>query len=235
MSSEGRGDSVSFPDVHLGTAGSILAHGGRGVPIENVSFSIDEFNIMRALSITVASSEFSTSLVARESRFTSVFIHLDEVKSSIDTTIERVNIDCEGEFFVLQFEHFVVLTGLIGHVSSGTNVAAGDEVESQVSAGGGNAIDTSHVLGIDTLKGAVLGTSCRVGAEVFGPRSAFVTIGISTSVMSPSPVAIHSDGSLLRLATSIIGTSTKVHRRMVLRFLVSRLLSLNSSNEESDG
>ena len=88
MRCESRGDLVSLPDIKLGAAATPLSESGIGVsrrwvPVEGVGLSINELDVMRALSITVTSSIFGAGLVTIA--MVSIFGHLDEVKSTIDT------------------------------------------------------------------------------------------------------------------------------------------------------
>jgi len=114
MSSESFSHVVGLPDIHLGAARSVLSSSGiwvglGWVPANGVSLSIDEFNILWALGITISSSVSGTGVIVSVFIFTSIFLHLDEVKSSINTAWHVGDINCESELFVLKFEHFVFI------------------------------------------------------------------------------------------------------------------------------
>jgi hypothetical protein len=126
MSSISFRDRVGLPDIHFSAAGSILSSSSiwvsRGwLPSSRVSFSINEFNVLWALSITVSSSELCTGFVTFIFTHTSIFLHFDKVKGTINTAWHVRDIDGEGELFVLKFEHLIFILG-VHHVGSGTNV-----------------------------------------------------------------------------------------------------------------
>jgi hypothetical protein len=105
---------VGLPDIHLCAARSEFSSSGiwvglGWVPANGVSLSIDEFNILWALGITISSSVSGTGVIVSVFIFTSIFLHLDEVKSSINTAWHVGDINCESELFVLKFEHFVFI------------------------------------------------------------------------------------------------------------------------------
>jgi len=118
MSSESLSHVVGLPDIHLSAARSEFSSSGiwvglGWVPANRVSFSIDEFNILWALSITISSSVGGTSLIVCVLSFTSIFLHFDEVESSVNTAWHVGDINIEGELFVLKFEHLIFIWG--GH------------------------------------------------------------------------------------------------------------------------
>ena len=89
MGSECLRDAVSLPDVELHAARSVFASSGvrvrfAWIPSFFVSFSIDEFDVMRALSITVSNTVLSSSLVV--SSASSILWHLREVDGSVEST-----------------------------------------------------------------------------------------------------------------------------------------------------
>ena len=132
---------------------------------ENNYLSVDELDVVGALSITVAGSVFGTSLVASETGETTVGVHLREVESTVETAGKVGDIDVKGELLVLELEHLI---GGIGSQEVDTRadvLAAGvgsDELERQ-----GIAADGDTVGGriISTLNCAVLGAGDVVGAE----------------------------------------------------------------------
>ena len=90
MSSESLRDAVSFPDVELHAAGSVFTASCVGVrwawvPPFGVSFTIDEFNVVWALGITISNTVVSTGLVIWICSFSTIGWHLSEIKSAIDT------------------------------------------------------------------------------------------------------------------------------------------------------
>lgn len=117
MGSVSRADLVGFPNVELGTASTHLTHGSGGVPVKDVGLTINEFNVVWALGITVTRSILGTDLVVWELGFSSILVHLDEVESSIDTTWKLRDVNGEGELLVLKLEQLVVLL-ILHHVHS---------------------------------------------------------------------------------------------------------------------
>jgi len=77
---------------------------------------------MRALGITVASSELGTCIVVSNTHIT-VLGHLNEVESTVKATWELRNVNVEGELLTSQLEHFIVL--VVGHhVHAAANVGS---------------------------------------------------------------------------------------------------------------
>ena len=95
--------------------------------------AIDELDVLRALSVAVASSVLGTSLVAGIFRQTTIGVHLDEVQSTVETARQVRHVDVEGELLVFQLEHRV--RGVIVHqVDTGADVcvrASGYKVETE--------------------------------------------------------------------------------------------------------
>jgi hypothetical protein len=113
--------------------------------------SVDELDIVWALRIAVSGSVLGTSLVARVLGHTTVGFHLREVDGTIETAAKVGDIDVEGEFLVLEFEHLV--GRLAGHqVDTRTNIGTGHELEGKSITRGGDTIGT-RVVG--TIQGAV--------------------------------------------------------------------------------
>jgi len=90
MSGVGSGNRVGLPDIHFSAARSDFTEASiwvawRWVPAFGVGFSVDELDVMWALSITISSSVASSSSISWECCLSSIFRHLNEVKSSIET------------------------------------------------------------------------------------------------------------------------------------------------------
>jgi len=234
MGSVGGGNSVCFPDIHLGTASSILTHCSRGVPVDNVSFTIDELDVMRALSITVTSSKLGSCLVVGVLGHASISIHANKVKSSVDSAIKLGIVNCECEFLSFELED-LILRFVVQHVHSGSNVLCvltlGHKVQPESGTSGRNTISVDHIIGVDSINSTVCGTSDGIGAERLVPRGTGVAVLVAIDTMCPSPVCIHCNGLLLSLATTICSASSQIHSRVVLLLLVTNLLSRDSANK----
>jgi hypothetical protein len=75
-------ESVSMEVKIFGMGETLGLNGGD----ECAYLAIYELNVMGALSITVASSVLCTSFVGRESTLATILIHLDQVKSTVEST-----------------------------------------------------------------------------------------------------------------------------------------------------
>jgi hypothetical protein len=152
MRSVSSGDRVGLPDVHLGAAstnlaGSSVRVGIRGVPALNIGLSVDELNVVGALSIAVSSTELGTGLVVALAH-AAVREHLHEVESTIQTARQLGYINVEGEFLANEVEH-LVLGVRLHQVGTGSNVGRagtlGDELEGQSTATGADTVGTCAV------------------------------------------------------------------------------------------
>ena len=249
--------AVGFPDVHLGTAGSVAAstavyivRGRR--PVEDVGlknvrddslkisefgethFSVDELHVVWTLSITISGTVAGTSFVARVLGLSSVGIHLGEVESSVDSAGKIAHVDIEGELVVFQGKGLVSV--VIRHeINSASNVgtsALGDELESQSVVGSGDTVSLS-VFG--TLKSAVAGAGDWVWAKSLVPGVASVAIGVTRLVVKPSPVGIENDFGVLGCADAARGASLHCHRWMDFWLGGTDLLAADSGQQRERG
>mmetsp|Transcript_92306 Transcript_92306/g.197784 ORF Transcript_92306/g.197784 Transcript_92306/m.197784 type:complete len:203 (+) Transcript_92306:1307-1915(+) len=171
---------------------------------------------MRALCIAIAGAVFRPRRVAAAQA--SVYLHLDEVDSTVHTTRKGAAIDGEGELLVQQLEHLVGLVG-VHQISArsdiGPAVAASHHILQLDAAGrGSDAICALVALLIDAIYRAVLGTCHRVGAHGLVPHPSFVAIPgvVLGGAMDPPPVSIHDDAGRLCLATPFLGALHQQHR-----------------------
>jgi len=110
MSSEGRSNLVSLPDVHFSAAASIFTRSRLWVPSFDIGFTIDELDVVGALSITVSSSKLSAGIITIS--LVSSLFHINEVESTVDTTWQRGSVDGDGELLSEKLEHFVLRLGV---------------------------------------------------------------------------------------------------------------------------
>jgi hypothetical protein len=193
MHGEGSRDAVCLPQIDLSAASSILASSCVGVslgwfPILHIGLAIDEFQIMWALSITVSGSILSTGSI--ELTLTSIFLHLNEVQSTIQTTSKLRIVDSEGELLVLEFQHLVVVI-IFHQVCTRSNISAvgtlRHESKFETRATSLNAIGVGVLL-ICSLHNALRGASCLITAR---PSVASVAVGCGAFGVEPSPICIN--------------------------------------------
>jgi len=105
--------AVGFPNVHLRTASAIFAPPhvvififGIRCPINCVGFTVNEFDVVRALCIAIPSAIFGTSLVVAKALPT-LLVHFDKIHSTIHTTFKVGYINVHGEFPILEVEQLV--------------------------------------------------------------------------------------------------------------------------------
>jgi hypothetical protein len=168
VESKGRCHRIGFPDIHLGTAGSFFAHSSSGIPLVDVGFSVDEFDIVWALSVTVSSAVSSTGRVGTFTKV-SILTHLHKVEGTVQTTGKLRNIDIEGELLSSEFEHLVVV--VIGHHVHATTDVFGiltlsNKSHLEVVSGSLNAVGASERIVVDSVESAVARTTetIRTGA-----------------------------------------------------------------------
>lgn len=152
---------------------------------------------MRALSVAVASSVLGTSLVGGVRPKATVFLHLDEVESTVETARKVGDIDVEGEFLVLHVEHLVF--ALVRHeVHAGADVgrvwALGDECEGEVSARGSDTVGAGVV---GTVEGTAGSARLAIGAESRIPLVAGVAVVGTFGGVQPAPVGVEGNSEFL--------------------------------------
>ena len=105
--------------------------------------SIDELDVVRTLSITIASAILCTSLVTREPAHSTVRVHCNEVHGTVESTWKLGHVHIEREFLIQHAKHLVLALAL-EKVDTRANILAvviiSDKLESQGIAACGNAI-----------------------------------------------------------------------------------------------
>lgn len=126
--------------------------------------AIDKLDVLWALSIAVASSELGSSFVCGESGHTTVCVHLNKVKSAVQTTGKSRHVDIESELLVLELEDLVgalILHEVRARADVGRSVAVRDKLEGErVSRGS----DTVGALVVSTIERTVRSAGDVVGA-----------------------------------------------------------------------
>mmetsp|Transcript_88364 Transcript_88364/g.245277 ORF Transcript_88364/g.245277 Transcript_88364/m.245277 type:complete len:400 (-) Transcript_88364:306-1505(-) len=114
--------AVCLPDVHLRAATAIVPHRRHmsGVPVFDVGLALDEFDVMRALSIAIAGSVLCTGLVVSAIKV-SALVHLHKVDGTVQATRKVADIHIQCELPVLQLEHLVGIVA-VHHIQAGTIV-----------------------------------------------------------------------------------------------------------------
>lgn len=184
---------------------------------------------MGALSITVAGSVLSTSLVVGLLGHATIGIHLDEVESAVESTGKVGHVDIESELLVKELEHLVFGLGL-EEVDASSDVSTLDELEGESIAGGG---DTVGAAVVSTVDGAVLGAGHTVGADGGVPGVAGVAVGVTAGGMEPAPVGVEHDGGVHSCATAL-STFLRAHFGVGLGGECAGLLAVHH-REEGEG
>jgi len=206
---EGRAVLVGLPNIDLRAAapelaGSSIWVGVAWLPTFHIGLTIDELEIMRALSITITHAIFGTSISILG--LATISIHLHKIQSTIEATIQFGIIHGVGELLVLQLEEHVRVIGIheirprshilavraIGHKAKGKRIS---RTLNAICAG---------VLGICSFNDAIGCARGGIRAESCIPTVSSVAIVESTSNVCPSPIRINGYLTLLRLATGPI-------------------------------
>mmetsp|Transcript_80711 Transcript_80711/g.164293 ORF Transcript_80711/g.164293 Transcript_80711/m.164293 type:complete len:383 (+) Transcript_80711:100-1248(+) len=123
----GRGSRVRFPDIHLCTAGTVLADGRvvARIPADDIGLTLHKLQVMRALRIAVAGAIFGSGPVGAARLLgrclAAVRVHLHEVDSTVEAAGHVEHVHGQGELSVLQLEDPVPVR-CVHHVDSGTKV-----------------------------------------------------------------------------------------------------------------
>jgi len=140
--------------------------------------TVDELDVVWALSITVTGTILGTSLVSGVLGETTIGSHLREVQSTVQTARKVGNIDIESELLVVWLEHLILGVGGVHEVDTGTNVVGvwslSDVLESQGVVGGVDPVSSSVV---STIHGAVLSASLSIGTERGIPVVTIIAVG----------------------------------------------------------
>mmetsp|Transcript_25474 Transcript_25474/g.29100 ORF Transcript_25474/g.29100 Transcript_25474/m.29100 type:complete len:267 (-) Transcript_25474:745-1545(-) len=110
----GSSHAVGLPNIQLSAASAIFTSAHVIIfiiwirnPIDDISFTINEFHIMRALCITISRTIFGAGIVITNSLST-VRFHLREVHGSVHTAVEFGDINFKREFTILQMKHSII-------------------------------------------------------------------------------------------------------------------------------
>ena len=234
-------DGVGLPDVHLRAAGAHCSGtrirvAGRRIPSHNVSQSIDELQVLRALSIAVSSSVLGTGLVGGVLGETTILVHLGEVESSVQAAGKVRDIGIECELLVQELEHLVVAV-VLHEVDTRTDILAAsaalsNELERESIARGTDTVSTAIV---GTINSAVFGTGSGIWAKGGVPGVTGVAVGVARSGVQPAPVSIQDDlgaGS----GTSAARAALRAEGRVDFGLGCSDLLSSDGCSQgESEG
>ena len=214
MGSVGSGLGVGLPDIHLGTAGTVLTGtgvSGGTVPAEDVSLcitksssvfeglkvkmikthlAVDELDVVGTLGVTVTSTVLGTSLVVGVLRGTTISVHLGEVDVAVKTAREVGHIDVESELLVDELEKLVGAV-ILEQVYTGADVRASHELEREAVAARG---DTVRARVVSPIESAGLGASDTIRADTGVPCVSGVAVGVAGSGVDPTPVSVEYNG-----------------------------------------
>lgn len=192
--SDGIGDRVSLPDVHLRAARAVVANAGVNIvggwgPAFDVALTVDELEITRALAVTVTSSILGTGLVGGVLGHATIGIHVHKVEGTVETTGQVRHIHIEGELLVQQVE-LLVGSVVLQQIQTRTDVllrSSSDKVQAQRVAAGGNTV----CAGVASTVQSTVGCAGHiVGAEGGIPSVAGIAVGRATGRVNPAPVGI---------------------------------------------
>jgi hypothetical protein len=122
--------------------------------------------------------------------------------------------------------------GLVHEVDSGSNIAAGLELQAQGVAG---CFDTVGTRVVGTVESAILGTCGSVGAKGLVPGVAGVAVGRSRGRMEPTPVSVKDDALSLGCASTTGTAGRDGERGVLLRSKCTGLLSLYDRTQSEGG
>ena len=206
VSSVGLGLAVALPDVHLGAAGAVLAGARVDVslgwcPVLHVGLSVDELDVVRALSITVTSAISSPGSVGGVFRQAAILHHLDKVEGSVQPTVKLAIIHGKRELLVEEVEHHIVLLVRVQEVGPGANVPRvrpfRDKAERELVPVGVSVVSALPVDAVDAVNDAVCRAGGGVWAEVGVPLIAGVAVGGGAGLVGPAPVGVEDDKGVL--------------------------------------
>ena len=107
-------ENTHLPNIHLSTTSSILScsHAVRlvlrvGSPIDNISFTINELDVMRTLCITVPRAVLGSRVIVPNA-LAAIRLHFSEIHGSVHPTVKLRNVNLKGKLAVFQVEHGVV-------------------------------------------------------------------------------------------------------------------------------
>ena len=157
---------------------------------------------MRALRVAVARAQLGARGVAGVLALAAVLVHLHKVEGTVEAAREVGDVDVEGELFVLELEHLVVLV-VLHQVRPRAHVlgvgALHDEREINGIAARLDAVGVLVLL-VRAFEDAALGARLRVRAQRRIPLVAMVAVCGLTIFVDPPPVGVDSDLASLLLA-----------------------------------
>lgn len=233
----GVGDGVGLPDIHLVTAGTVLAETSVGVdggcsPSFSVTRTSDELHVVWALSIAVTGTVLGTSLVGWVLGHTTVLVHLDKVQGSVDTARGVGDIDIKGELLTDGVEH-VVVGVVLQQVDTRTNVGSrrsGHELQGDSIAAGGDTVGTGVIGALKSAVSSARGVVWAEGAVELVAGVAVVEL-VGSIVSEPTPVGVDDDLGVLGGTAARASTGVRGQRRMGLSSDGPRLLGRDVCDE----
>jgi hypothetical protein len=224
MSSVCIGILIGLPDIELGAATTIVSL--VIPPVLAIGLSVNELAVTRALSITVTSSIFGSSFIGGIFGRSTVSLHLHEVKSSVNATLQGRNINVKSEFTIQKFVKFITILAL-QQIYSSTDIvsvlAMGDKLHLNAFVDLMSAIGVAPLGRRNSVHCTISGAGSRVRAVALVPVYSSEAVGISTNIVDPSPVLINSNFSIFGLTSRLITVSIGKWY-VILLFLSSNIL-----------
>jgi len=235
--SEGVGDAVGLPDVHLRAARAQIAGACVGIvrrrdPARNIALAINELDVTRALRVAVSGTVCRASLVVRVLGLATIGVHLDEVESAVQAARKLRDIHVERKLLVWQGEHMVVGT-VVQKVHARADVLCGvrgDELQREGISGRRDAIGVGVIRAFEHTGLRADRVAC---ADRGIPSITSVTVSVTASGVdvSPSPVSVKRHGASGSRATGVARTSLPGQGRVGLRLVGANTLSGGESRK----
>jgi hypothetical protein len=123
--------------------------------------TVNEFDVPRALRVTVTCSILGTSRVTLVLAQTTISVHGGEVQGAVQATWEVGDIDVKGEFVANEIEGLIGLI-ILHKIDTRANICSSNELERKRITSGG---DTINPLIVSTVNCAVCSARLGVRAE----------------------------------------------------------------------
>lgn len=196
--------------------------------------TVDEFEITRALRITVANAVFRTGFVGGVFLHSAISIHGNEVQGSVKSAWKVRYVHIESELVVQELELGVRCIS-IHEIQTRTNIgsigALGDESKLQRVAARGSSVSSRVVR---AFQSTVRSTFSVVWAQGRVPCISSVAIGVAVRrlVVYPTPIGINYHLSLLSSTSPSRSALLPCHRGMGLGLLRAYLLAAYNGSDE---
>mmetsp|Transcript_96590 Transcript_96590/g.144592 ORF Transcript_96590/g.144592 Transcript_96590/m.144592 type:complete len:251 (-) Transcript_96590:97-849(-) len=231
------GHAVCLPDVHLHATSTVMPNGrvARGVPVQGIGLAVNEFHVMRALRIAVASAVLGTCPVVAVPACTTELVHLYEIHCTVQTAGQVGDIDIHCELPVLQLEHHVIVIAIL-HVHPRAVVCSilrpRDKLEFHAFGRLLDAVAALVARECHSLEGTVGSAACAIRAETWVPRAVvLIAVRVAVLVVDPPPIGVQGDGAVAHRAASCHRALLQWHARAKFHFISPWLLCYHHAKQ----